>query len=66
MTIGSKGLQMKRAILLGGAMLVGCDLLSRVGFRWLGTEAPVGAVTALFGGPAFLWLLRRSARHGGF
>src|SRR5262245_14835266 len=52
--------------MLGGAILVGCDLLSRVGFRLLGTEAPVGSVTALFGGPAFLWLLRRSARHGGF
>lgn len=51
--------------MLGGAMLVGCDLVSRVGFRWLGTEAPVGAVTALLGGPAFLWLLRRSARRGG-
>ncbi len=45
---------------LGGAgMLVVCDLLSRVSFVWLGTEPPVGAVTALFGGPLFLALLRK-------
>jgi iron complex transport system permease protein len=46
----------------GGAMVVGCDLLSRLSFRWLHTEPPVGAVTALVGGPVFLWLLKRSAR----
>lgn len=48
----------------GGAMVVGCDLLSRLAFRWLHTEPPVGAVTALAGGPLFLWMLRRSARDG--
>jgi iron complex transport system permease protein len=52
------------SLLLGASMLVGCDLASRMAFRWLGTEPPVGAVTALFGGPAFLWLLRRSGRAG--
>lgn len=44
---------------LGGATLVVCDLVSRGSFRWLHTEAPVGAVTALVGGPLFLFLLRR-------
>lgn len=43
----------------GGAALVLCDLASRLAFRWLGTEPPVGAVTALLGGPAFLLILRR-------
>lgn len=48
--------------LLGAAALVACDLFARVSFRWLQTEPPVGAVTAILGGPAFLVLLRRSAR----
>jgi len=48
---------------LGGATLVVCDLVSRGAFRWLHTEPPVGAVTALVGGPLFLVLLR-SARRG--
>jgi iron complex transport system permease protein len=43
----------------GGATLVACDLVSRALFRWLHTEPPVGAVTALVGGPLFLVLLRR-------
>lgn len=50
------------SLLLGAASLVACDLVARVSFRWLGTEPPVGAVTALIGGPAFLVLLRRSGR----
>ncbi|MCU0689911.1 MAG: iron ABC transporter permease [Polyangiaceae bacterium] len=45
--------------LAGGATLVLCDLLARAAFRWIGTEPPVGAVTALVGGPLFLVLLRR-------
>jgi iron complex transport system permease protein len=48
------------ASLLGGAAtLVVCDLASRSLFRVLHTELPVGAVTALVGGPMFLVLLRR-------
>ncbi|MGH7282527.1 MAG: FecCD family ABC transporter permease, partial [Polyangiaceae bacterium] len=43
----------------GGAVLVACDLVSRTLFRFLHTEPPVGAVTALVGGPLFLMLLRR-------
>jgi iron complex transport system permease protein len=47
------------SLLGGGAVLVACDLVSRALFRWLHTEPPVGAVTALIGGPLFLVLLRR-------
>jgi ABC-type Fe3+-siderophore transport system permease subunit len=32
-------------------------------FRWLQTEPPVGAVTALVGGPLFLVILLRGRRH---
>ncbi len=46
----------------GAAMLLLCDLLSRVLFRALGTEPPVGAVTAMIGGPVFLAMLSRAAR----
>ncbi len=50
------------SMLAGAGALVACDLAARVAFRWLGTEPPVGAVTALLGGPAFLVLLRRTQR----
>ena len=45
----------------GGAALVLCDLVSRAAFRFLHTEPPVGAVTALIGGTLFLLLLRRTS-----
>jgi iron complex transport system permease protein len=47
------------ALFAGGATLVACDLFARALFRWLHTEPPVGAVTALVGGPLFLVLLQR-------
>lgn len=47
------------SLLGGGAVLVACDLASRVAFRYLGTEPPVGALTAVIGGPVFLALLGR-------
>ncbi len=47
------------SFLAGAALLVLCDLGSRLAFRGLGTVPPVGAVTALLGGPAFLFILRR-------
>jgi iron complex transport system permease protein len=50
------------SLFAGGATLVACDLVSRGLFRWLHTEPPVGAVTAILGGPIFLALLRRQAR----
>ena len=45
------------SFLFGGAFLVVCDRLAVV---MLGTaEMPVGIVTALLGGPFFIWLLVR-------
>jgi iron complex transport system permease protein len=43
----------------GAAFLVGCDLVSRTVLAPI--ELPVGIVTALIGGPFFLWLLIRDA-----
>ncbi|MBS2032811.1 MAG: iron ABC transporter permease [Deltaproteobacteria bacterium] len=43
----------------GAAFLVLADLGVRLLFPVLGAEAPVGVLTALLGGPAFLILLRR-------
>jgi iron complex transport system permease protein len=49
------------ASMLGGAaFLIACDLVARTAFAPL--ELPVGIVTALIGGPFFLWLLLRAAR----
>jgi iron complex transport system permease protein len=50
--------------LFGAAFLVLADALARLAFLPLGTEPPVGAVTAFLGGPFFLWLLRRTTRAG--
>jgi iron complex transport system permease protein len=44
----------------GAVMLLLCDLVSRLAFGWFDTKLPVGAVTALIGGPAFLYLLARA------
>jgi len=44
------------AAVAGGVFLVACDTLGRVVFA--PAEVPVGIVTALFGAPFFLWLLR--------
>jgi iron complex transport system permease protein len=43
----------------GGAAVVTCDMLVRVVAPKIHTEVPVGAVTALVGGPVFLALLGR-------
>jgi len=45
--------------LLGASFLVLADLLTRLMFPVFETEAPVGVLTALIGGPAFIWLLKR-------
>lgn len=50
--------------LFGAAFLVLADALARVAFLPLGTEPPVGALTAFLGGPLFLWLLRRASGAG--
>jgi iron complex transport system permease protein len=45
--------------LFGSAFLIGCDLVARTIIAPL--ELPVGIITALVGGPVFLWLLFRRA-----
>jgi iron complex transport system permease protein len=47
------------SLFAGGIVLVACDLFARTLFRTLHTEPPVGAITALVGGPVFLVLLSR-------
>jgi iron complex transport system permease protein len=39
----------------GAAFLVGCDVVARTALSPL--ELPVGVITAILGGPFFLWLL---------
>jgi iron complex transport system permease protein len=46
------------SIFIGGAFLIACDALARTVLAPL--ELPVGIITALIGGPFFLWLLLRS------
>jgi iron complex transport system permease protein len=48
------------AILLGAAFLAICDTLSRTMLP--PTDIPVGVLTAMGGGPFFLWLLRSKRR----
>ncbi|MDD4101847.1 MAG: iron chelate uptake ABC transporter family permease subunit, partial [Kiritimatiellae bacterium] len=43
------------SFLLGGAVLVLCDGIARTVIA--PTEIPVGIITAVIGGPAFLFLL---------
>ena len=45
--------------LLGAALLIACDVVARTVLAPL--ELPVGIVTAIVGGPVFLWLLFRRA-----
>ncbi|HVL66615.1 MAG TPA: iron ABC transporter permease [Vicinamibacterales bacterium] len=45
--------------LFGAAFLIGCDAIARTIMAPL--ELPVGVITALIGGPFFLWLLVRRA-----
>ncbi|MEM9228347.1 MAG: iron ABC transporter permease [Pseudomonadota bacterium] len=49
--------------LLGASFTIGADLVARSIIAPL--ELPVGIVTALVGGPFFIWLLRRDARSLG-
>ncbi|MDA3860752.1 MAG: iron ABC transporter permease [Melioribacteraceae bacterium] len=48
-------------IIFGGAFLVLCDTLSRVLIAPV--EIPVGVITALLGGPFFIWLLIKSSNN---
>ena len=45
--------------LFGAAFLIGCDVIARTALSPI--ELPVGVITALIGGPFFLWLLVRKA-----
>jgi iron complex transport system permease protein len=49
------------SLLAGGAFLVLADALARTALP--SGELPVGAITGLLGGPAFLWLLRRRKQY---
>lgn len=51
------------AFLGGGIFLIVSDTVARVGVR--GSEIPVGVITALCGGPLFIFLLRRQIRKTG-
>ena len=48
----------KISLLLGGIFLVFADFLARNILK--GQEIPIGVITALFGAPFFLWLIRRN------
>jgi iron complex transport system permease protein len=45
------------SVLFGAAFLVGCDVLART--LMAPVELPVGVITAILGGPFFMWLLVR-------
>lgn len=47
------------AILLGAAFMIGVDTLARSGAR---IEIPLGVLTAVIGGPVFVWLLAYNRR----
>lgn len=49
------------SLLFGGAFLILCDTLART---VAGQEIPVGIITAAFGGPFFVFLLRRRKKGG--
>lgn len=50
---------MPLSLLAGGTFLIGCDTLAR---SVSGYEIPVGIITAAFGGPFFIYLLRKSRK----
>jgi iron complex transport system permease protein len=61
MTLGADHrLLIPASFLLGGAFLALCDTIARVVLA--PTEIPVGVVTALLGGPFFIWMLRSKRR----
>jgi len=49
--------------LMGASFTIGADLFARTVIAPI--ELPVGIITALVGGPFFIWLLRRDARSNG-
>lgn len=65
MGCNTHGRLLPASMLWGAVFLLLADLLARLSFPFLGTQAPVGAVTALFGAPAFFLLLRRNNKEEG-
>lgn len=64
LVIGADHRRLLPASLLGGAtLLILADLVARIVIA--PSELPVGVVTALLGGPFFLFLLRREGRNAG-
>ena len=49
------------SLVFGGTFLIICDTLARTVSS---QEIPVGIITAAFGGPFFIYLLRKSKRGG--
>jgi iron complex transport system permease protein len=49
------------SFLLGAAFVAICDVFSRI--LLAPTEVPVGVITALIGGPCFIWMLRNRNRR---
>ena len=60
---GDNRLLLPASILAGAAFLCACDALA----RWViaPAEVPVGAITAIAGGPFFVYLLRRRREEEG-
>jgi iron complex transport system permease protein len=54
---GDHRILLPASALLGAAFLVACDLIARTAVASI--ELPVGIITAVIGGPFFLWLLVR-------
>ena len=50
------------SMMLGAALLLAADLVART--VALPAELPIGVVTALIGGPFFVWLIRRRRDWG--
>ncbi len=48
------------APLIGATLLVLADLLARISATWLNHPVPVGVITALIGGPLFLYMMRNT------
>ncbi|QPF76500.1 iron ABC transporter permease [Roseateles sp. DAIF2] len=56
------GRQLRRAMLIGAALLIAADLLARLIVQPF--EAPVSAVVALLGAPVLVWMVRREPTLG--
>ena len=64
MIIGPAHLPLMITSILGGALLLaGADLIARTAVPM--ADLPIGMITAVVGGPFFLWLLVRTRRTSG-